>query len=234
MKLANVPLWLFISLLAAAQSKTEHDMSVYVISNYTTASMGVFTDHTVIRQSNGASIGGAGYFEVWKHNNGFIIGGSFTPTDSFLFYSNPNFIDKWGLRRYKTDALYERRFHTTKKFQPYLGLGGFIIILWGGYAPAHGNTNTSGLDHLEGLIVPVGITTRLNSRVSFKSGLFVDIGKASTYGDTTYKSSLNVMFEPQVGLSFRLGKEIRQASVASHRPYGEHATGAVEDRLTPR
>jgi hypothetical protein len=36
--------------------------------------------------------------------------------------------------------------------------------------------------------------------------MLIDIGKASTYSDQTYKSSQNLMFEPQLGFTFNLGE----------------------------
>jgi hypothetical protein len=188
-------------MVATSQSTTEHDISAYAIGNYTTPSLGVFYGNTVVWQSNRAVMGAAVYFESWKHNNGLILGGSYTKPDSQVSSVS------WTLRRYELDALYERRFRGGKTFQPYLGLGGFFIILWGGYAPPDGKNNViaSGLDSLGGMIAAAGIAARLSSRVSLKTGLFVDIGKASTYGDPTYESSQNLMYEPQIGLSFRLG-----------------------------
>lgn len=190
----------------AAQTKTERDLSIYAIGNYTSPSLGESNNNDEIWQSNKAVVGAAAYFENWRRNNGLILGGSYTNTNSQLMDLGFTVFDTWTLQRYKADALYEHRFRSGRAFQPYLGLGGFLIILWGGDAPAHSNVNASGWDALAGLIVPVGLTTRLNSRVSLKTGLFVDIGRASTYGDPTYKSSHNLMYEPQIGLSFRLGK----------------------------
>jgi hypothetical protein len=200
LKIFAAALFTFMPMVATAQSTIEHDISVYAIGNFTTPSLGVESnDRSVIWQSNKAVMGAAGYFESWKHNNGLILGGSYTKTDSQIN------TDRWTLQRYKADAVYEHRFRSGKTFQPYLGVGGFLIILWGGYAPAHSNVNASGWDCLGGVIAPVGITTRLSSRVSLKMGLFVDIGKASSYGDPNYTPSQNLMYEPQIGLSFKLG-----------------------------
>ncbi len=114
--------------------------------------------------------------------------------------------DTWKLQRYKSDFLYEHRFFAGRMFEPHAGIGGFLMILWGGKAPAHTGVNASGWDSLAGLAIPAGLITRLNSRVSLRTGLLVDVGKASTYGDTTYRSSRNLMFEPRIGISFRVGK----------------------------
>jgi hypothetical protein len=192
-------LFVVVPIVAAAQSATEHAISLYAIGNYTTPSTGKSNDNAVFLQSNKFVMGAAGYFESWKRNNGLVLGGSYTKPDSLLN------TDTWTLQRYKLDALYERRFRSGRTIQPYLGLGGFLIILWGGYAPAHSGANASGLDSLGGVIVPCGLTTRLSSRAALKIGLFIDFGKASTYGDGNYKSTLNRMYEPQIGLSFKLG-----------------------------
>ncbi len=103
------------------------------------------------------------------------------------------------------DFLCERRFRWTKAIHLYVGAGAFIVVFWGGDAPAHTGVNASGFDALRGETATGGITTRLTPRLSLKSGLMVDFGKASTYSDQTYRSSRNFMFEPQIGLTWRLG-----------------------------
>lgn len=187
-------------------NRAEHTVSLYAIGSYTSVSPGRFNSGNEILQSNKAVMGSAAYFESWKRGNGLIVGGSYTKTEAQLIDLHRVIFDTWKLQRYKTDAVYEHRFFSGRMFQPHVGLGGFLMVLWGGNAPAHTGVNRSGWDSLTGLVVPVGLTTRLNSRVSLKTGLFVDIGKASTYGDQTYTASRNFMYEPQIGLSFRTGR----------------------------
>jgi hypothetical protein len=187
-------------------NRTEHTVSVYAIGSYTSVSPGKFNNGSSILQSNKAVLGAAAYLATWKRSNGLIVGESYTNTQAELMNLHRVIDDTWKLQRFKTDLVYEHRFFTGRTFEPHLGVGGFLMILWGGNAPAHSGVNASGWDSLTGLIVPLGMTTRLNSRVSLKTGLFVDIGKASTYGDTTYRASRNIMYEPQIGLSFRVGK----------------------------
>lgn len=205
-RIVAVLFFAFMSIVAAAQSKTEHNISIYAIGNFTTPSLGESNNNNVIWQSNKAALGVAAYFESWKQNNGLILGGSYTNTSSELMSLSRAILDTWALQRYKIDAVYEHRFSRGKTFQPYSGVGGYLIVLWGGDAPPNSGANASGWDSLVGMIIPVGVTTRLNSKVSLKTGLFVDIGRATTYGDPTYTSSHNLMYEPQIGLSFRVGR----------------------------
>lgn len=210
---------IFLASTANAQ-KVEHDITVVGMGNITPKSIGEFTYtcdndgdveaveyicHSVIWQTNKTTAGIGGYFESWKNNNGLVFGGSFTKTTSILKNLNFRTEDVWGLDRYKFDVMYEHRFGT-HRIQPYTGVGAYGVVLWGGPAPAHTNVNHSGFDGLVGLVTPFGINTTLNPRVSFKTGLLVDFGKASTYGDQTYQSSRNVMYEPQAGFTFKLGK----------------------------
>ena len=187
-------------------NRVEHTISVYTIGSFTSISSGKFNDSRSILQSNKAVLGAAAYFASWKGSNGLVVGESYTNSEAQLMNLDHAISDTWKLQRFKTDVVYEHRFFAGRRFQPQLGVGGFLMILWGGDAPAHSGVNASGWDSLTGVIAPVGMTTRLNSRVSLKTGLFVDLGKASTYGDTTYKASRNIMYEPQIGLSFRVGK----------------------------
>jgi hypothetical protein len=194
----------------AAPLPAEHDIALLAMGNITSASLGEFNNAAVIRQSNRNSAGvGAGY-EIWKRGNGFVAEYSFTPTDSKLFNLTPAFKDtkagQWPLDRNKVDFMYEHRFRARHTFQPYLGGGAFIVLLWGGNAPAHSNVNATGFDAWGGEVTTAGITTHLTSELSLKTGLLVDIGKASTYGDTTYQASQNLMFEPQLGLVWRIGR----------------------------
>lgn len=197
------------SLIAQGQlhpNKVEHSVSIYAIGNYTSVSRGEFTSGRSILQTDKAAVGTAGYFASWRGSNGLIAGGSYTNTESRLMNLSGVLIDFWKLQRYKADLFYEHRFFMGRRFQPHLGFGGFLIVLWGGDAPAHSNVNRTGWDSLRGLVVPAGVTTRVNERVSLKTGVLVDFGRASTYSDQTYKSSRNLMYEPQIGVSFRVGR----------------------------
>ena len=187
-------------------NETEHFVSIYATGNYTTTSQGTFVDGRSVLQSDKAVLGAAEYFESWRRDNGLVVGGSYTRTESELMALNHVTTDRWDLQRYKFDALYERRFFTSRSLQPHLGVGGFLAVLWGGSAPAHSGVNASGWDSLVGVVIPAGVSARLNSRLSLTAGLLVDVGKASTYGDTRYRSSRNLMYEPQIGLSFRTGR----------------------------
>lgn len=197
------------SVMCSAQNARvpiEHDISVVGMGNITTPSLGVFSNYGVIWQGNQSSAGIGAYSENWKRNNGLVAGGSYTRTNSTLYNLQMHPEGSWALDRYKLDVVYEHRFRVTKVLQPYLGLGTYGVILWGGPAPAHSGVNHSGLDGWAGLIVPGGVNFVLSRRMYLKAGLFVDIGKASTYGDTTYTSSQTIMYEPQLGLIFKLGK----------------------------
>lgn len=189
---------------------TEQDIALMAMGNYTTPSLGEFSNVTVIRQSNRTSAGGSVGYELWRRGNGFVTDYSFTPTDSKLFGLAPGFKfskeGQWNLQRHKVDLMYEHRFRAKCKFQPYLGVGGFVIVLWGGYAPHGWPVPASGWDGWGGEVTTAGITTHLSPRLALKTGLLVDIGKASTYGDTTYQASQNLMFEPQIGLVWKLTK----------------------------
>ncbi len=191
-------------LSAACSAQTEHVVSILGTGNMTTPSCGEFTDHTVIRQTNRGAAGIATTYEVWRRANGLAVNVSYTPSDSSLWSLAGKRLDTWHLDRYKMDILYERRFRGIKAFYPYAGAGAFVAVTWGGDAPAHSGVNATGFDAFPGAVIPLGVNTRITSRLSFKSGLMVDLGKASTYGDQTYRSSRNYMFEPQIGLTWRL------------------------------
>jgi hypothetical protein len=201
---------LFAGQLASAQGAVEHDVAVVSMGNITTASLGEenrTSNPSVIWQGNAGAAGVGVYSENWRHNNGLILGGSFTKTDSKLFDETRQVLfDYWSLDRYTLDAIYEHRFRAAKTFEPYLGLGGFLAVLWGGVAPAHSNVNHTGLDAWGGLVAPAGMSMRVSPRVALRAGLLVDVGKASTYGDIHYTASQNLMFEPQFGVVCRLGK----------------------------
>jgi len=202
-----ITLLLLIACGLACQAQQIQQILVFMaMGNVTTPSLGEFNSDGVIRQSNRNSAGAAAAWELWKRGNGFVVEYSFTPTDAKLFALDPAFKDtkvgQWPLDRNKFDFLYEHRFRGKERVHPYLGLGGFVVVLWGGSAPAHSNVNASGLDAWGGEVTTTGITTQLTSRLALRTGLLVDIGKACTYGDVTYKASQNLMFEPQLGLAW--------------------------------
>lgn len=199
--------FLLLPVLGLAQSWAERDIMAYGIADYTSRSLGFDTNQTSDWQTEKFGFGGGGDWEVWKHNNGLVVGGSFTRSAAEL-YARPgnNLQYTWNLYRYKANALYEHRFSSTKAFSPYAGIGGFMIVLWGGNAPAHSGANASGWDVLGGVATSFGIVSRLSSRLSLKTGTLVDSGKASTYGDPTYTASRDLRVEPQVGLVFRFGR----------------------------
>jgi hypothetical protein len=195
---------LLMAPLCAAQS--EHDLSTLATGNFTTSSLGEFNNETVIRQSSRNSAGVAAGYEYWRHGNGYIVEFSYTPTDSRLWALDNSMLLQWPIQRYKIDYLYNRRFRLTKDFNPYLGIGGSQVVLWGGSAPGNHGAY-SGWDTWGVLVAAGGAKLRVSPRISFKIGLLVDVGKASTYGDRTYQASQNLMFEPQVGVVWTLKRK---------------------------
>lgn len=197
---------LLIELPCAAQS--EYDLSTLASANFTTSSLGEFNNMTVIRQSSRNSVGVAGGFEYWKRGNGFIGEFSWTPTSGARLYSlSKTLLVEWPIQRYKIDYLYNHRFLAKKTFQPYLGVGGSQVVLWGGSC----GQNCSGWDSWGVLVVSGGAKIRMTPRTSLKGGLLIDVGKASTYGDKSYQSSQNLMFEPQLGVVWTLKKKEAKA-----------------------
>jgi hypothetical protein len=183
----------------------EKDVAVLGVGNVATQSSGKFDCGMTARQGNKASAGAASYLEMWRANNGIVVGGSYTRTDSELrLPSGPVRFDSWILQRYKLDALFEHRFLRGRRVNPYVGAGGFMTVLWGGNAPAHSGVNCSGWDVLGGWSVPAGATIHLSRQLQLRTGVLVGAGKASTYGDQTYTSSRTFMFEPELGLVFGL------------------------------
>lgn len=199
--------FLLLPVLGLAQSWAERDITAYGIADYTSRSLGFDTNQTSDWQTEKFGFGGGGDWEVWRHNNGLVLGGSFTRSAAELYARPDNLLMcTWKLQRYKANALYEHRFSSTRAFSPYVGIGGFMIVLWGGNAPAHSGANASGWDVLGGIVVPLGAAVPISPRVSIKTGALVDFGKASTYGDPTYTASRDLRVEPQVGLVFMLGR----------------------------
>lgn len=201
----NLILFALLGMTLPCLGQKQRDLTIYGVGNYTAPSLGVSTSHLTIWQTDTFGVGGGAQFEAWKYGNGLVVGADFTQSHSRLLDLNQNLLTTWKLQRYKADLLYEHRFHFAAT-QPYLGIGGFMTVLWGGNAPAHSNVNASGFDVLGGIAVPAGIYERLSPRLSLKVGAVVDFGKASTYGDTAYTASQNLSIEPRAGIEIRLGK----------------------------
>jgi hypothetical protein len=178
------------------RAQSQYDLSTLATANFTTSSLGEFNDEGVIRQSSRNSAGAAAGFEYWNRGNGFLAEGSYTPTGGRLQALDNSILITWPIQRYKLDAIYEHRFRWSKVFDPYLGIGGSQVVLWGG--------KVTGWDTWGVLVAAGGAKLRVNPRISLKAGLLVDVGKASTYGDKTYQASQNLMFEPQVGVVWTL------------------------------
>jgi hypothetical protein len=199
-----------------ASAQVQQSITIFATGNYTTPSLGEFNNSAVIEQSNRTSAGAGAAYELRRHGNGIVADYSFTPTGSDLAALNPAFkstkIGHWPLDRNKLDAMYEHRFRAKSSVHPYLGLGGFLVILWGGNAPAHSNVNATGWDAWGGEVTTGGFIFDLSPRFSFRTGALLDVGRATTYGDTTYRASQNLMIEPQVGITWMLTKPVSASS----------------------
>ena len=170
----------------------------------TTPSLGVFTNGTTIRQWNEGSAGPAVGVDLWKRNNGLSITSSYSKTNSELLSTSGKLLDTWPLDRYEESVILQHRYFPSRRISPYMGMGAFGIILWGGPAPAHSNVNATGFDGWVGFQATGGMNIKLAGPIFLRTALRADFGNASTYGDVTYRSSQNLMLEPQAGLVWRV------------------------------
>ncbi len=188
-------------------------VSCFAQTRYTAITSGSFTTtsrgeypalHANLREGNSTAFGQAGYFERWRGHYGLLLGESFIRTDAELS-TEKKLIEHWPLQRYKFDALYVRSFDV-RRVQPYAGAGAFMLITWGGSAPAHSHCIASGLDAGWGWAIPAGVSVPLTPRVMLRAGALADFGKASTYGDEAFRPGHYLMLEPQLGVSFKVGR----------------------------
>jgi opacity protein-like surface antigen len=206
---------IFVSMLLIASQclSQSRDIVVMGIGNLTKSSVGVFENQNGIQQTMKGSAGiGLGY-EQWWNNNGVSIVGAWTPTNSKLSAitgtpgrNGTNTVGAtlviWPITRYEIGVVYQHKFLSDQKLSPYAGIGGVGKILWGGKCSAT-VTSCSGLDGQYGATIGGGISYQLTKKVDAKIGSRIDLVKASTFGDGTYRSSLTIEFEPQIGIVYK-------------------------------
>ena len=182
----------------------KNDLMVVGVGNFTRPSTGAATWGTVTQSSKDSSGAGVGY-ERWFGNNGVIVLGSYTPTDSKLTaFSGKGQPNIWPIKRYEWSVLYERRFRSGSRISPYVGIGPMGTLLTGGTTHKQNPADWgSGYDYQFGEAQTAGVDYRLTKRFSLRGGVMVDVLKASTFSDRTYTSSLTLMAEPQVGLVWK-------------------------------
>jgi hypothetical protein len=191
-----------VPILCCAQSG-KSEVAAFAIADFTRQSPGEFVSGwnagTKIVQSSRAGIGQSLEYRrsLWG-NNSAGLSYARTPTDSKLILPQ-NSYDIWPITRNEFDLLYTRRLKPLGRgwLSPYGAAGAGAILLNG--------KSESGLDRQFAYVVGGGGDIKIPYRLRLRIGMTMDILKASTYSDTTYRSSWTTIVEPRIGFVVPLG-----------------------------
>jgi len=147
-------------------------------------------------QTNGTGWGKSAEYrmKIRGRNYGGILF-SDTPTNSTLYVPGQEPLT-WPIRRFEFDVLWTHEFAPVhRRVVPYVTSGAGAIALNGGSTGTH-----SGWDRQAALVGGAGSDVRLSRLITLRAGFTMDLFKASTYSDRSYRSTGTIMVEPRIGL----------------------------------